>query len=194
MSLFDPSRCPNCNSNIDLKDLWRYAPKTSRGSQLAGHIGIVCPVCGIKLRVLQGRLQITSIALFILLLSSALVLGRLRLSYGGVKPLLIGLGAVYLAGYVLFQKSIPRLLQLRILEEGEQAGFPLVTLAEDLAVQREAAARDGVDLEPVADTGPKWICANCGDENPGNFDECWKCQTWRVGDTPGSGDPPATVK
>jgi hypothetical protein len=26
------------------------------------------------------------------------------------------------------------------------------------------------------DPGPSWICAHCHEENPGNFDECWKCQ------------------
>jgi uncharacterized membrane protein YhaH (DUF805 family) len=27
--------------------------------------------------------------------------------------------------------------------------------------------------------GPPWICANCHEENPGNFGECWKCQRVR---------------
>ena len=30
-----------------------------------------------------------------------------------------------------------------------------------------------------ADVGPSWICAHCQEENPGNFDECWKCQRIR---------------
>ena len=25
------------------------------------------------------------------------------------------------------------------------------------------------------DARPAWRCAECGEENPGNFDECWKC-------------------
>ena len=25
------------------------------------------------------------------------------------------------------------------------------------------------------DDGPSWICPGCHEENPGNFDECWKC-------------------
>jgi len=35
---------------------------------------------------------------------------------------------------------------------------------------------DGESAEPV---GPNWRCAKCGEENPGNFDECWKCETER---------------
>ncbi|HLQ12449.1 MAG TPA: hypothetical protein VK130_04270 [Steroidobacteraceae bacterium] len=36
---------------------------------------------------------------------------------------------------------------------------------------------DGESAEPA---GPNWRCAKCGEENPGNFDECWKCETERA--------------
>jgi hypothetical protein len=37
--------------------------------------------------------------------------------------------------------------------------------------------RDGVwPPEKQPDVGPAWICARCHEENPGNFEECWKCQ------------------
>jgi hypothetical protein len=26
------------------------------------------------------------------------------------------------------------------------------------------------------DDGPSWTCAGCGEQNPANFEECWKCQ------------------
>jgi len=29
-------------------------------------------------------------------------------------------------------------------------------------------------------TGPSWKCKHCGEENPGNFDACWKCEQARV--------------
>jgi hypothetical protein len=37
--------------------------------------------------------------------------------------------------------------------------------------------RDGI-WPPAKDPdlGPSWICAHCHEDNPGNFDECWKCQ------------------
>jgi len=38
-----------------MEEFWRVAPKQSRGTFLSGSLGIVCPVCGVKLRVLQGR-------------------------------------------------------------------------------------------------------------------------------------------
>jgi hypothetical protein len=67
MSILDPPRCPNCNSEIDLKELWRAAPKTNRGARFDEKIGVVCSVCGIKLRVLDHRVGITSLGLFILM-------------------------------------------------------------------------------------------------------------------------------
>ena len=27
-----------------------------------------------------------------------------------------------------------------------------------------------------ADGGPTWTCGGCGEQNPANFEECWKCQ------------------
>jgi hypothetical protein len=30
------------------------------------------------------------------------------------------------------------------------------------------------------DIGPSWICPHCHESNPGNFDECWKCQRIRT--------------
>lgn len=176
MSLFDSPRCPNCNSEIDLKDVWRLAPKMVRGSRLAGKIGVVCPVCGIKLRVLDGRMAMTSVGLFILMLLSAGLVGKLSRSLGNDRPLIVGFAVLCVAGFILFQMSIPWLLRLRVFEEGEKAAFPLVTQAEDLAAERTAIEEeDEQNPEPTEDAGPAWKCKSCGEENPGNFNECWKC-------------------
>lgn len=176
MSLLDPPRCPNCNSEIDLKELWRAAPRTGRGSRLDGIIGVVCPACGIKLRVLDGRMAIISLGLFVLMVLSAAVVGKLSRPYGNDRAILVGFGIVCFAGFILFQKSIPKLMRLRLLEEGEKASFPLVTLAEELAAERTAIEeQEEQNPEPAADAGPAWKCKSCGEENPGNFNECWKC-------------------
>jgi hypothetical protein len=31
-----------------------------------------------------------------------------------------------------------------------------------------------------------WICASCAEENPGNFEVCWKCQAGRADDSASS--------
>ena len=57
--------------------------------------------------------------------------------------------------------------------------------------------RDGKQLKPsngnnaqveVAahlDAPAEWTCARCGEENPGNFDECWICLATRPGESAG---------
>ena len=181
MSLFDPPRCPNCSSVIDLKELWRAAPKTSRGSRLEGKIGVVCPMCGIKLRVLDNRIGIISVALFILMVVGMASLLQLSKSRTDDGPILFVLGILCIPGFIYFQKSIPKLLRLRLLEEGEKASFPLLMLVEELAAERKAfEEEEEQNPEPTEDAGPAWKSKSCGEENPGNFDECWKCQTWRV--------------
>ena len=43
--------------------------------------------------------------------------------------------------------------------------------AEQLEAQDKAEIKD--------DVGPPWTCPHCHEENPGNFEECWKCQKFR---------------
>jgi hypothetical protein len=42
--------------------------------------------------------------------------------------------------------------------------------------QRDARWPPPVERTPE----PPWICAHCHEENPGNFEECWKCQRIRA--------------
>jgi hypothetical protein len=148
---------------------------------LDGHVGVVCPVCGVKLRVLQGRVQVSGILVFILPVALGFLLTRFfPINSGSVsgKLALAIFAALYIGAFFLHQHFIPRLLTLRFLKDGESAGFPLVTLAEDLAAERKAIEEDELNQGPPAD-GAKWVCPKCQEENPGNFDECWKCQTLR---------------
>jgi hypothetical protein len=48
-------------------------------------------------------------------------------------------------------------------------------------------------VQAKADEPAAWMCSKCVEENPGHFDECWKCQTWRADDNKQVGNPPATV-
>jgi DNA-directed RNA polymerase subunit RPC12/RpoP len=191
MPLLSPPHCPNCNSEIDLKELWRAAPKAGRSSRLDGKVGIVCPMCGIKLRVLDGRMQIASVVGFVLMLCISAAVGQLTRLYGDKNGSVIGLILIVLAFFIAFQRSIPKLLRVRPLGEGETVGFPLITQAENLARLREEADRDRVDLEEAPDTGPAWKCPKCGEESPGNFNECWNCLAMRpeAGSISGSAPP-----
>lgn len=57
--------------------------------------------------------------------------------------------------------------QMRIVDPGRR---------DSSEVPEEDATSESSDA--VA-SGPAWRCAKCGEENPGNFDMCWKCETMR---------------
>jgi hypothetical protein len=40
VSFLDPPRCPNCNSEVALKDLWDAAPKNQGGSVIVRQVGV----------------------------------------------------------------------------------------------------------------------------------------------------------
>jgi hypothetical protein len=45
------------------------------------------------------------------------------------------------------------------------------------AANKQAEQRQA--QETIENSGPSWICPHCHEENPGNFDECWKCLKFR---------------
>jgi len=61
MALINEQRCPQCASTVPTKALWPIAG-TNRLGLLKEHCGIVCPHCGIHLRVLQSRVILVQIA------------------------------------------------------------------------------------------------------------------------------------
>jgi hypothetical protein len=146
----------------------------------------VCPVCGIKLRVVQGRAQLSNVLVFGLPLMLLFLLGRAIPLYSGTaaaKIALLCLGAIYFGGFVLQQHNFPRLLQLRYLRDGEAVDYPLLTAAKE-QVAEDQFFEEQREMESH-DTGePVWRCASCGEENPGNFEVCWKCQAERPGKGP----------
>jgi hypothetical protein len=179
MGLLDPPRCPQCNSEISMTEFWQVAPKQSRGPSLSGSLGIVCPVCGVNLKVLQGRVQVSWLLAFVVPIAVALLVGRvIPLDSGTVsaKATLIALAAFYFGGFVLQGHYSPRLLTLRFLRDGETVEYPLVIRAKELAAE-EKLAEEQLELESPDVGKPSWTCAKCREENPGNFDVCWKCQT-----------------
>jgi hypothetical protein len=178
MWLFDPP----CNSNIALRDFWEVAPKQSRGSALSGSLGIVCPACGVKLRVVQGRAQLSYILVFGLPFALLFLVGHaMPLNSGtpSAKIALLCVGAIYFGGFLLQQHYLPRLLQLRYLRDGEVVDYPLARAAKEQAAE-DQFFEEQREMESPDVGKPAWTCASCGEENPGNFEVCWKCQAPRA--------------
>jgi hypothetical protein len=181
MSLLDPPRCPQCNSDIALRDFWEVAPKQSRGSALSGSLGIVCPTCGVKLKVIQGRVHLSFALVLVVPFALALLVGRVIPLDSGTdssKLMVICLGAIYIGGFFLQQRYIPRLLQVRFLKDGEVVEYPLAIWARESAAEAQFF-KEQREMESPDLGKPVWTCTSCGEENPGNFDICWKCQTVR---------------
>ncbi len=173
MPFLDPPRCPNCNSETDLTELWRTAVK-SRDAQFYA-LGMMCPVCGVKLRVLLGRAQwigfLAVIIPFALIVLSIFVapVAQHSMEY----KIRTGVFMAALFGATLLQKRYtPRLLTVRLLRDNEKVRFPL---APPPVPEPDAASMSALDLQPTEDDRPNWVCPKCHEENPGNFDECWKC-------------------
>jgi hypothetical protein len=62
---------------------------------------------------------------------------------------------------------------------------PLVESDEEREAREiDEATTVDADAEAGPNAGSPWKCPACGEENPGNFYECWKCQKWRPGVAP----------
>jgi hypothetical protein len=194
MSILNRPRCPNCNSDIDLTELWRAAPKSR--NMMLGRIALRCPVCGVNLRVLQHRAVVAGLLTFVipiaLLVVSQIVAPMARGSVGYQIRMLIYFAAF--SGLFWFQgRSIPRLLSVRLLQDGEVVQYPLARTAVAES-KEEGEPEPALELTDKEDDRPSWACPKCREENPGNFDECWKCQTWRVPEINQSGDQSEKVE
>src|SRR6267378_22191 len=122
MAILDGPRCPGCQGAVSLRELWKEAPKV-KGLFLEGKVGIVCPSCGNKLRVLQYRVVIVTLGLFAAVCVTAAILGNIERARDfrppqGVQYLIIGL---MVGGMFFFQSHYAyRFATLRRVRDGEK--------------------------------------------------------------------------
>jgi len=138
-------------------------------------------VCGVKLRVLQSCAYVTGLLAFILPCAFMVVSIFLAPVTRGSMDYKVRMGvfAVVLFGaIVLHKRNIPRLLRVRLLQNNETVRFPLARSTSP-EPENALAPTSALSLEPTQDDQPVWVCPKCHEENPGNFNECWKCMTMR---------------
>ena len=143
MSLLHYPRCPRCQGELPIERLYTEGP-TWQGAVLigdgskwggiltAGNTGMVCPHCAMRLLVLQSRaVWGGSLLMFLGTLGPAVLIGELArpLSIDINSPWTIAgvlvaaaLGAFWIS---LLSRYARRFIQLRPLESGEHAAFPL---------------------------------------------------------------------
>jgi hypothetical protein len=92
-----------------------------------------------------------------------------------------GTGIATLAGVTLLAFIVfclpPRLLKLRPIEHGEVLEYPLEKRMEEsrlLALELEEFRQ--LSTPVFTNRGP-WKCSICGEQNPGEFELCWNCET-----------------
>ena len=133
MPPFHDSRCPQCDSSLPLKVLWEFSRSSpyglvARSGVLRGRIGIVCPSCGAKLRVVQTRIRVFLFLIWVVAFGGTWFVGEwMRHAHVGLNQKFGVLGIVVLMSTIfLVQKyCIPHLAQVRLADPREQLGFPL---------------------------------------------------------------------
>jgi predicted RNA-binding Zn-ribbon protein involved in translation (DUF1610 family) len=184
MSLLDPPFCPQCKSEVELADLWSVVPKFGFLAMMK-RVGVVCPQCGAGLRVLPSLSSLSvALGLVFVVFVGVIAAWFVPVGWGALhrreRGLWVVAGLIALSGLAIQESFAPRLLRLRLLNPEEVVTFPVKVPATERSTSPEAA-----DIKEN-DKRPTWVCPKCGEQNPGNFDECWKCQTWRAEESSGN--------
>jgi hypothetical protein len=134
MRLLQQARCPRCASGLPLAVLWDFARHSpydlvARSGALRGKIGITCPKCGARLRVLQTWVRVLFVALNCVVVGLGIGVAAIyaRNNHFARNPwgLILGLATVSVALRLIQRRASPYLAQVRLLHDGEEVGFPL---------------------------------------------------------------------
>ena len=138
MPLLSEPHCPQCLRTLSLSPLWRALPKGRRGYFWPGKVGVVCPHCGAKLRVIATRINIASwvaagtfFGAFYYVVS---LKDQAHLEPSQKAALVCLAGLAGLAQIVPYLFG-PELARLRPVESDEEVRFPL----EDAKAESEAS-------------------------------------------------------
>ena len=125
--------CPQCSGALPIKVLWEFSRHSrfdlvGRYGTLTGRIGVGCPNCGIRLRIVQTRIRIflvTSSAVFLAAVAYLLRAMQAHHSFLNEWPQFIGIALVSYVLVLLQGALIPHLTQVRPARPDERLGFPL---------------------------------------------------------------------
>ena len=184
MALFSEPPCPQCGQRLPLRQLWAAAD-TDKNGALRRNCGIVCPQCGMRLRVFQARASIFRILSLVLSVAIAALLVQQIFPYKvkdarAILTLCVGLPLVF-----FLNRFAPCFARVGEITDQEVLEFPLSP--KPVAEEPESAEAKGQRelseaMDEAQNGGPSsaassgWRCASCGEENPGEFVICWKCQ------------------
>jgi hypothetical protein len=145
MPLIHEPRCPICGSELPLRALWKFArledtyvlPGLSflnRSGLLRGKIGIACPGCRNKFKIVQTRIRIFRFLAWGLALACAEWLGEWsRQAHLGLDRNVLYGGIIFVVFVLMSSQTVltPYLAQVRLAgDEEDQLSYPLKSAYE----------------------------------------------------------------
>ena len=139
MALLQKCRCLQCGGALPLRILWNFARVNdshalpgfnllTRSGLLRGRIGIACPSCGARFRIVQTRIQIVRLIIWGLMFGTIWCVGEWirRVHLPLDQKLAIPVLFAGVMGVWFFERScIPPLAEVRPAADGEGLSFPL---------------------------------------------------------------------
>lgn len=179
VALFAIPNCPNCGQPVNHGDLRREFWR--RGNFDDKPHGIECPTCHQVLKLSKWRSNVLAVVLYAALPISAVFFPGQWQHLDRESTQFVAVLILILVG-IVYMRWAPLLARLVRPAPGEKVMVdkPLeVMLAEDPEYQRDMQELDELNEWRERANSPnrrEWRCAECGEENPANFDICWKCQ------------------
>jgi hypothetical protein len=168
-----------------MRQLWAAAD-TDRSGALRDRCGIVCPQCGMTLEIFQAAANVYSFGAMLLVLPLAYFLMHIIPAHNKETQLILTL-LVFVPLVSVLLRFTPCFARVARATNPNELTYPLSpkplepesTEARNQRELAEAIANAQNDksrgISPAT-----WQCASCGEENPGEFDICWKCQKDRA--------------
>jgi hypothetical protein len=179
MPIFREPPCPQCGQVFPTRQLWKVAPP-NRFYLLNGKCGIACPHCGMHLRVFQSGVAIFSVAVLFM------AMGLLYVALATVSDkdaVVIVLALIMIPAVILQVRFAPCFARVGVVTDETGIEYPLAPrpMAPETDGERdEHEFAEAMSQAPASETlqggASAWKCASCGEDNPGEFDVCWKCQ------------------
>ena len=141
MSILSKPTCTQCGSALPLRVLWRFARASderspyhwlNRSGLFQTKVGVECPNCGAKYRVIQTRIHVVRLLFWGLLFAAAAIIGSWSRRQGfeaGAEIQVVLFALVVACGFAL-ERFTPYFTQVRPVQDGENLGFPLYSVYE----------------------------------------------------------------
>jgi hypothetical protein len=160
MSLLQGPRCPICHSALPIRALWDFARLEeskvliglgflNRWGLMREKVGLACPSCGAKLKIVQTRIVIVRLAAWAIIVMCAAWFGirNAQMHFVSDQRVVIAVTLGVFGIFALLQRLwTPILAQVRPVGVGERVSYPLESAYEANGFADQNDHPDGSDL------------------------------------------------